>query len=206
MSVAKSTFTSVCILSLLLFACSAKNPTLPHLSTDAKILAFGDSLTYGTGSKDGESYPAQLQALIDREVINAGIPGEITREGLLRLPSLLNQHRPELVILCHGGNDLLRKNNQTKTRSNLRQMIEVIQQYGASVILLGVPRPKLFLLQSAEFYSGLAKEFNIPIENQVLPTVLSNNSLKSDTIHPNANGYRKIAEAIHSLLLESKAI
>lgn len=195
---------STCLLGLV--ACSDKTPPLNKLSSDAVIVAFGDSLTYGTGAKDHEAYPAQLSELIQLEVINEGRPGELSSEGLKRLPSVLDEHEPELLILCHGGNDMLRKKNMQSVANNLKAMIVEAKQRGIQVILIGVPEPALFLLESAPFYSKIAASQNIPYEENILPAIESDNALKSDTIHPNAAGYRKFAEAIAKLLTQAGAV
>lgn len=88
---------------VLLSACGDDAPSISKLASDAVILAFGDSLTHGNGAKENESYPAVLQELTGRKVINAGISGEESEPGLNRLPGLLEQHKPQLLILCHGG-------------------------------------------------------------------------------------------------------
>ncbi len=113
------------ILFLLLSACGDDMQSISKLPDDAIILAFGDSLTYGTGAKDDESYPVVLQELTHLKVINAGIPGEESESGLYRLSELLEQYKPQLLILCHGGNDLLRKKNIIKMESNIRAMIKL---------------------------------------------------------------------------------
>jgi lysophospholipase L1-like esterase len=178
---------------------------LPLLATDASILAFGDSLTHGTGAGDSESYPAVLSALIGRKVVNAGIPGEVSAAGVQRLPELLDQERPALLILCHGGNDLLAHANHQMIADNLRSMIRMARERGVSVLLVAVPSPDL-MLKPPGFYEKLANEFNIPLELKALPRILGKSSLKSDHIHPNAAGYRQLAEALAGLIKKSGAL
>jgi lysophospholipase L1-like esterase len=174
-------------------------PRIAPLGQDAVVLAFGDSLTYGTGSSEGQSYPEVLGELLGRRVINVGIPGEISASGLKRLPGMLDSHKPTLVILCHGGNDFLRRLDQEETVRNLKMMIELIRGHGADVILVGVPKLG-FGLQMPKFYHAIAEEYTIPLETNILVDLLGDNSLKSDSIHPNATGYRLMAEAIHKVI------
>ena len=192
-------------LMLLVSACSEQPPGLRSLGPDSTILAFGNSLTYGTGANEQDSYPAQLSRLLNIKVINAGNPGEVSRDGLKRLPALLQQHQPDLLILCHGGNDMIRKMNAAQTQKNLEQMIELAKAKNIDVILLGVPKPGLFL-NSAELYESVAEKFNLPIQDTILPAVLAENDYKSDPIHPNRQGYQLISEAIYKLLETNGAI
>jgi len=191
---------------LLLSACSKSTPVFEKLSQDAVILSFGDSLTYGTGASKNADYPSILSELSSHEVINAGIPGEISRDGLDRLPNLLEVHQPELVILIHGGNDMLRKIPHQQTSSNLKKMITLAKQRNIKVVMLGVPKPSLFLLSSSEFYQQVAEAQKTPVDLDTLPEILSSNQLKSDTIHPNNKGYRVMAENIFSFLIETGAL
>ena len=185
-------------------SCSEKVGLQP-LASNATVLAFGDSLTYGTGSSVNNAYPAVLESLINRKVINAGVPGEISQQGLARLPRLIAQYRPDLIIICHGGNDLLRKLDMKQTKENIQRMIDMARQNGSQVMLIGVPEFGLFL-NASPIYQTLADHNKIPIENDILGDILGNNSLKSDHIHPNAQGYQLFAEQIALLLQQSGAL
>lgn len=189
---------------LLLLACSAE-PKLPALAPDAVILAFGDSITAGVGAGEGESYPAVLGNLIGRRVVNAGVPGEVTAEGLARLPEWLDREKPSLLILCHGGNDLLRKLDQIQAADNMRAMIRLARERGVAVVMLSVPSPDLSL-SPPKFYDDVARELGVPCERKALTRILGKRSLKSDYIHPNATGYRQLAEALVALLKKSGAL
>ncbi len=195
------------LISLLFFIanCGGEQPELKPLKPSATILAFGDSLTYGTGASKQKSYPAVLNQLTGIKVINAGIPGEISIEGKNRLTGLLKKYKPDLVILCHGGNDLLQKLDKSQIINNLKTMIKMIKDSQSQVVLLSVPKPGIFL-SPATFYEEIAAEMQIPIKTGVLSEIISNNELKSDAVHPNAKGYYQMAEAVLELLIESEAI
>jgi lysophospholipase L1-like esterase len=184
----------VLLLLPLLIACD-RGPRLAPLAADAVVLAYGDSLTYGTGAGENEAYPAVLAGLIGRRVINAGVPGETSDLGLARLPALLEEYRPALVILCHGGNDLLQRRSEADLAANLKGMVALARSAGAEVLLVAVPQPGL-LLQSAPLYAAVAKELQLPCEAKALADILQKGSLKSDYIHPNAKGYALLAAAL----------
>jgi lysophospholipase L1-like esterase len=185
---------------LLIAACGKETPRLPALSSDASIVAFGDSLTSGVGAGSGQDYPSQLARLTGLRVTNAGVPTEISAEGLARLPALLDQNPADLLILIHGGNDFLRHLPVEQTAANLKAMIAEARSRGLSVVMLGVPQPALFGLASAELYDELAEATGTPIDSETLPAILSDNALKSDLVHPNTEGYRRLAEATANLL------
>lgn len=187
-----------------LFSCS-DTVRLQPLSQDSIILAFGDSLTYGTGTSRDNAYPAVLERLTGRKVINAGVPGETSNRGLIRLANLIDQYQPDLIIICHGANDILRKLDLNRTRDNIQQMIDMARQNDGQVILIGVPEFSLFL-DTSPIYQSLAEQNKIPLEENSLSNIIGNNALKSDHVHPNSDGYRVLAKNITSLLERSGAI
>ncbi|NIO40011.1 MAG: arylesterase [Burkholderiales bacterium] len=188
-----------------LSGCGEGHPGLPPLGPNDIVLAFGDSLTYGTGAQRGESYPEILSGLIGRTVVAEGVPGERTAEGLVRLAEVLELHQPRIMLLCLGGNDMLRKVDAGEIEKNLRQMIETAMARGVGVVLIGVPKPAL-LGDTAQFYQRIAADYEIPYEGNVLNRILRDEAYKSDAIHPNARGYQMLAAALAELLKRSGAI
>jgi acyl-CoA thioesterase-1 len=191
---------------LLAFASACgEQPKLEPLPADAVVLAFGDSLTYGSGAGETESYPAQLERLIGRRVVGAGVPGEVTAQALARLPAMLDEHSPKLVLLCIGGNDFLRRLGNRQAEDNVRAMVKLARGRGIAVLLIGAPEPG-FSVTPPAFYAAIAQEFGLPYEADVIGEVLRDASLKADPIHPNARGYRIIAERIAGALKQSGAL
>jgi lysophospholipase L1-like esterase len=187
---------------VLLAACGDSDPRLLPIEPGATIIAFGDSLTHGTGTGAGaeDAYPAVLAELTGLQVINAGVPGELSAEAAKRLPALLRRYQPALVILCHGGNDMLRRLDSDALYDNLSSMVDAIRAGGADVILVGVPKLKLLFLEPADLYDRLAAQKGLVYLRDTLPELESDPAMKSDPIHLNAAGYRELAEAIEQLM------
>lgn len=183
------------VLVLGIFISSERAPESVHISTNSVILAFGDSLTKGTGTSIKNSYPSQLENLLGVTVINAGVPGELSIDGVERLSTLLKSTNPDLVILCHGGNDILQKYPQKQLESNVREMIEMTQFYGAELILIGVPKPSINL-KTLAIYEQLSEEYDLVSDHTILSELLKKPALKSDRVHLNANGYKQLAVEI----------
>lgn len=194
-----------CLLFLLLAGCSESTPSLQKLDPDAIILAFGDSLTHGTGAEEQYSYPARLAEQTGLTVINAGVPGELSAAGRDRLPTLLERHRPDLLILCHAGNDILQQRNQQSAADNLRAMITMAHEHDIEVLLIAVPKPAL-LPRAAAFYDDVASSSGVPLIRDALADILSRASLKADAVHPNRNGYARLSEAIIEKLRQTGAL
>jgi len=190
-------------LALGLAACGP--PELPRLGPDARLLAFGDSLTHGVGAAADQSYPAVLAERLDREVVRSGEPGERSDAARKRLPRVLDRVEPDLVVLCHGGNDILDGRDPAAIRAALEAMVRTIQQRGIPVVLIGVPA-KGELGGTAALYYEVAQATGVPLEDEALETIIADASLKSDPVHPNAAGYRKLARGVHRLLIETGAV
>lgn len=193
------------LVAIFFLAACDRAPTLPKLSPHDVILAFGDSLTHGTGASEETSYPAVLATLSGHTVINAGVPGDTTTTALLRLPTVLAEYKPRLVLLCLGGNDMLRKQPEATTENNLRLLVQTIRTSGAEVVLIGVPEPKLFG-GTPDFYTRIARDMKLPLEDEVFNEVLKDNHLKADPIHANAAGYRVVAERLDAFLRKAGAL
>ena len=194
------------VLLLLISACNKPPKPLSKLPSDAVILAFGDSLTFGTGASTNNDYPSILAELAHRDVINEGVPGEVSADGSKRLPALLDEYQPQLLVLIHGGNDLLKKIPEQETFANLDSMIVEAKNRNIPVIMMGVPKPGLIFMESADIYQAIAKRDDILIDLDTLPTILGDNDLKSDLIHPNNAGYRQMATNIFNLLKDAGAL
>lgn len=192
------------VLLLLTAVVGCSKPSLPPLDTNATVLAFGDSLTAGVGASAGKDYPAQLAHLCGCQVINAGISGETTSEGLQRLPEVLDETQPDLVILLEGGNDILRNQSLPQMQQNLAAMIAEVKGRGIDVLLLAVPEKSLFLAPSP-IYSELADEYQLPLLEDNLTQLLREPKLKSDAVHLNADGYQQLAQQIFSKLQQEGA-
>ncbi|MDZ4141463.1 MAG: arylesterase [Methylotenera sp.] len=194
----------ILVLAILLGACGGgeKHAAIPKGST---VLILGDSLSYGTGANEGEDYPSLLAKTTGWEIINAGIPGNTSAEGLERLPRLLEQQKPELLIVELGGNDLLRQLPQSNTIANLKAILSLSKAQGVPTILVAIPevsalRAAVGNLTDHPLYEDVAKETATPLIEDVFSEVLSDNALKSDQIHPNANGYGVVSNKIFEAL------
>lgn len=196
---------AVVVTALALAACGGAKNKLDKLDANAVVLAFGDSLTFGTGAAATESYPAILERSIGRKVVNAGVPGETSSQGLERLPEVLDEVKPKLLVLCHGGNDFLRRLDEQAAAANVRAMIALARQRGVAVVLVATPKPGLPPAVPA-FYGEIATELRVPFEEGVIRTVLLDNGLKSDMVHPNGAGYARIAAAVEAVLKKAGAI
>jgi lysophospholipase L1-like esterase len=172
----------------------------------ATVLALGDSLTFGTGATPETSYPAVLAGLSGWQLLNAGMPGDTSAQALERLPALLHEHKPALVLVSIGGNDLLRRLPEADTRANLQRICQLAQASGAQVLVLAVPRPSVAAaftgsLSDHPLYAEVSAALKLPLHANGWATVLADESLRADAIHANARGYAQMARSVYDAAL-----
>ncbi len=192
----------------LLAACKRTTPRFASLPAGATVLALGDSLTHGSGADSASSYPSRLAQLTGWHVVNAGVPASTSAQARERLPALLAEHTPALVLLSIGGNDFLRQIPEAETRAAIAAMLAEINRAGAQAVLIAVPKPTIAgaLLRSLDdhpLYEALASEQRVPLFAAGWAQVLSDPALKSDQIHANAAGYERFARGLHRFLHEA---
>jgi acyl-CoA thioesterase I len=192
--------------ALVLGACGRNKPAAgAALPVGSSVLALGDSITFGTGADSVAAYPAQLALLTGWNVINAGVPGDTAAQAVERLPALLAEHQPALVILSAGGNDFLRRLSASETEAALRHAISLARDAGAQVLLVAVPQPTIGAALGAgvsdhPLYARLADELKLPLHANGWAKVLGDETQRADQIHANAAGYRAFAEGLAATL------
>lgn len=190
-----------------LAGCGRREARLAALPAGTTVLALGDSLTYGTGAPREASYPALLAQVTGWNVVNAGVPGDTSAGALARLPGLLEEHKPQLVLVSIGGNDFLRRLAPADTRANVRAICELAASAGAQVVLVGVPAATALAavarsLSDHPLYEETAEALKVPLHGEGWSEVLSDPALKSDVIHGNARGYEVFARGLADRLRE----
>jgi len=165
-------------------------------SRGTTIICFGDSITFGYGAQTQESYPVVLSKMIQIPVINAGIDGDTTIEALRRFDADVLERDPFLVIIEFGGNDFLRKIPKEVTVKNIKEMVERAQAKGAMVAIVDISAG-MFLGEYHTAFYDLAKEKGAIFIPRILNGIITNPSLKSDFLHPNAEGYKIVTQRIY---------
>jgi acyl-CoA thioesterase I len=182
-------------------ACGNGSPQHAPLPHGTVVLAFGDSVTYGTGASAGEDYPARLAALTGWEVVNGGIPGDTAARAVSRIAGELDAWRPALAIIELGGNDFLQRRRAADVKQDLAVLIAAARDANAVPVLVGVPELSLLRaaagrLKDSPIYAALGAEERVLVIDGALADVLSDARLRADAIHPNADGYAVMAERI----------
>ena len=190
--------------AVLLAACG-RTPKFSAVPAGSVVLAFGDSVTFGTGAAPGQDWPTLLAAMTGWRIVNAGVPGDTTEAAKQRLGRLLDEHKPALVIVELGGNDFIRRRAQKLVKEDLRQILATIRGSGARAVLVAVPELSLLGAvtrrpDDAPIYAELAKEEKLPLIADVFAEILARPELCADQIHPNAQGYRQMADGFVAAL------
>lgn len=169
---------------------------------DAKgknIICFGDSITFGYGAEPGEDYPSRLAKMVSIPVINSGISADTSIDALKRINSDVLEKEPLLVIIEFAGNDFLKKVPMEVTLANVREMARFCQASGAMVAIADISAG-MFLREYRIALSKLARQEQAIFIPGLLSGIITNPSMKSDFLHPNANGYRIVAERVYRVI------
>ncbi|OQA33813.1 MAG: Acyl-CoA thioesterase I precursor [Betaproteobacteria bacterium ADurb.Bin341] len=184
-----------------------KTPQHSALPSGTSVLAFGNSVTYGTGAQSNENYPLKLAARTGWKIHNAGIPGDTADLAKSRIADAIEESKPALVIVEIGGNDFLRQRPEAEVKEDIRAILKSVRQSGAIPVLVAVPRLSMLAVLAkpgdSPIYAELANEEGVLLVEQVFSDILSNNRLKTDPIHPNGAGYQKLADGIAETLVKS---
>jgi len=185
-------------LIVILFAFGGGSDVRNYPPKQGPVILFGDSLAKGVGAANGNDLASLLSRMVSRPIVNLGVSGDTTADGLARIDKALEQ-KPAVVMVLLGGNDYLRKVPMGETFSNLRTIIERAQASGAVTVVLGV-RGGLLGDPFASRYEDLANETNSAYVPDVLDGLIGNDLFMSDAIHPNDQGYLRIAEKVYPVL------
>jgi acyl-CoA thioesterase I len=191
-------------------AAPSPTPDTPvALDTRPLLVCFGDSLTAGYGTDPGESYPDDLQKLLDARgykyhVLNMGISGNTTKDGLDRIQHIIARH-PQLVVVEFGGNDGLRGLPIEQTEANLANIIQQLQSGGAKVVLAGITLPpdygQDYIKKFDAMYPALAMKYQV----RLLPFILKDvygvpGDMQDDATHATAKGNKQVAQNVEALI------
>lgn len=188
-----------------LTACGKRGPRTAALPGAASVLALGDSLTQGVGAAADQAWPSLLAEASGWQVVNAGVSGDTSAQALARLPELLAEHQPALVIVSIGGNDFLRQHSTAATQDNIRRICELARDSAAAVLLVAVPGFSLLAastrrLADHPLYAELADELRLPLYANGWSPVLSDPDLRADQVHANARGQQQFTDGLLDVL------
>lgn len=183
----------------LVLAAACSSPAEAPLARGATVIVLGDSLTAGYGLTPAQSWVAHLGSTSGWKMVNGGVSGETSAQGMARLPALLEEHRPAAVFIALGGNDFLQKIPSIELRANLIAIAGQVRRAGARPVLVAVPAPSVAgavfrNLADHEIYAAVARDVKLPLLDEAISEVLSRPEWKLDALHPNAEGHRELAD------------
>ena len=192
--------------ALLLAACSGGTPPLPEVPAGSTVLALGDSLTWGTGAAPETSWPTVLAAGTGWNVVNAGVPGETAAQGCARLPELIAEARPALLLVMLGGNDFLRRAPAAAVERGLAACVDSARAAKLPLVLLTVPQPSLTGAAETPLFQRFGRAVGVPVVDSGLAALLRDESKRADPVHLNAEGYRELAANVRAGLVALGAL
>ena len=191
------------LVALSIAACGGKGKERP-LPAGSVVVSLGDSITQGVGTSEQSAWPALLARSSGWRVINVGVSGDTSAQALARLPALLREYKPALVIVSIGGNDFLRRQPSSTTRANIAAILHSVRESGSRAVLIGVTKltlgAALGIFSDNELYGELAKEYGVPLLSDAWSDVMNQRRLMSDQIHPNATGYAEFTASLEKFL------
>jgi len=174
---------------LFLYALDKRVPQITNYPNDrTEIIAFGDSLVEGVGSSTGGGFVDELEVILNIDITNLGVSGNTTRDALIRIDDVLDREA-KMVIISLGGNDFIRRFPQEEVKRNFDKIISQIQNDGAMVMLLDVPG-------YGSLVRDLSGNHDAAYVSNILRGLIGRDRYMADAIHPNDEGYRKVAEKI----------
>lgn len=187
---------------VLAMACS-DTPKATKLAQGSRVVALGDSLTFGYGADKGQDYPSVLAGLTGWQIENMGVNGDTSQNVLDRLSAVIEK-TPSLVLLGIGGNDVLRRVPVNETKNNIIAIIKALKDKNIPVVLIAEPHLSASALfgkaSDNPIYAEIASELSVPLLEKAWSNILSDEKLKSDQIHANNAGYQKFAETLYEFL------
>ncbi len=164
-------------------------------SSGTRLVAFGDSLIEGVGATSGNDLVSQLSKKIGKPIVNLGVSGNTTAQGLARIDRIA-PYNPKIVFVLLGGNDYLKKVPQKETAENIERIVIEIQRMGAVVVLLGV-QGGILGDPYEDMFEDIAERHGTVYVPNVLDGLVADMRYMSDGVHPNDAGYLKIVDKIY---------
>ncbi len=194
---------------LLLFVCLIVWPNLSWANKPV-ILVLGDSLSAAYGIDKTQGWVSQLQNRLNQQgyryqVINASVSGDTTRTGLTRLPAVLKQHQPQIVIVALGGNDGLRGLPFSEIEQSLGKILTHTIRHNAKPLLAGVRLPPNYGAEYNQRFTALFQRLTVQHQVSLVPQLLAGiddqaSLMQADRIHPNAAAQVKIVDNVWPVL------
>lgn len=176
-----------------------EKPTIKNLNNPGQtIVAFGDSLTAGYGAPRGASYPDVLAQQLGRPVVNLGLNGDTSAAAVSRLPLVLEQN-PYMVLIEFGGNDFMHGVPFDETERALRELVKSVQAAGAVAVVVDTGGYSQ-MGRYGRLYKQIAREEGALFVPGILDGIFQRNQYKADPIHPNAAGYKIVADRVYKVI------